>query len=146
MFRSHNFNLKSISNLWNLRLGAFFQKIHYLYSSFMPHYLKKHPSDQTSCSIAFHLHPFLFSKKSSYLLFLSSCRCSPTPFPFRRDLVLTEQCTNWMCFPCSRSVVVAPTIQFIKGQLSHTLPHPFVLAAMRVISYLCLIFVQQKMQ
>lgn len=115
MLRSHNFNLKSLK----LGTGSLLPKNPL--SLFLLHATlsEKHSPDQKSCSIAFHLHPFLFSKKSSYLLFPPSCRCSPSPFSMH--LVSTEPGTNWMCFPCSRSMVVAP-IQLIKSQFSHTLP------------------------
>lgn len=121
MFRSHNFNLKSISNQWSLRLGVFFQKIHYLYSSSMPHYLNNIPQIIKVALLLFISTLSSCPRNPLNLLFPPSCRCSPSPFPFSMHLVSTEQCMNWTCFPRSRSTVIAP-IQFIKGQFSHTLP------------------------
>lgn len=142
MFRSHNFNLKSISNLWSLRLGAFFQKAHCLYSSSMPRYLKTVPQ-----IITIVLSLFISTLSSSPRVPIPCC------FPPHADVnpVLFLSVCTWSplssagtgCAFCAPGARREHQIGLLKGS-SPMLSPACVFSAVRVIFHLCLIFLQQK--
>lgn len=144
MFRLHNFNLKSISNLWSLRLGAFLQKARRLYPSATPYYLENVPQ-----MITIALLLFISTLSSSPRVSLACCL---PPFADVNPVLFHSVCTRSPLSSAGTGCAFhAPGVRrehqtgLLKGS-SPLLSPACVLAAMSVIFHLCLIFLQQKMQ
>lgn len=82
MFRSHNFNLKSISNLWSLRLGAFLPKNPVSLFIFHATLSEKTFPRSDKLLYCFSSPPFPLLQEILLPTLSPSCRCSPFSFQY----------------------------------------------------------------